>query len=143
MPGTAYVDSSALLKLAVREPETAALEADLAARDGLVASRLAVVECRRAAQRASHRRVLQTIDEILDAIYLIEVTPAILDDAGAADPPLLRSLDAIHLATALSLSDPGMEVITYDRRFADAARANGLTVVQPGLKSSASSAHLV
>lgn len=133
MPATAYVDSSALLKLVVREPETAALEADLAARDGLVASRLAVVECRRAAQRASHQQVLETVDQILDAIYLIEVTPAILDDAAAADPPLLRSLDAIHLATALSIGDPGMEVITYDRRFADAARANGLVVVQPGL----------
>jgi predicted nucleic acid-binding protein len=137
VPGTAYVDSSALLKLVVREPETAALEADLADRDGLVASRLAVVECRRAAQRASHGRVLQTVDQILDAIYLIEVTPAMLDDAAAVDPPVLRSLDAIHLATALSVGDPDLEVITYDRRFAEAARANGLTVVQPGLNSPA------
>jgi uncharacterized protein len=130
--GTAYVDSSALLKLAVREPETSAVEADFAARDGLVTSRLAVVECRRAARRASNRRVLQTIDEILDAIYLIEVTPAILEQAALADPPLLRSLDAIHLATALSVGDARMDVITYDERFADAARAHGLTVVQPG-----------
>ena len=135
MGGTAYVDSSALLKLAVREPETSALEADLANRDGLVASRLAVVECRRAARRASNRRVLQTVDEILQAIYLIEVTPAILDDAAAADPPLLRSLGAIHLATALSVGDPGMEVITYDRRFAEAARAHGLIVAHPGVAS--------
>ena len=134
MAGTAYVDSSALLKLAVREPETAALEADLAGREGLVASRLAVVQCRRVARRASHRRVLQTVDQILDAIYLIEVTPAILDAAGALDPPLLRSLDAIHLATALSVGEAQMEVITYDRRFAEAAKANGLIVVQPGLR---------
>jgi predicted nucleic acid-binding protein len=133
--GTAYVDSSALLKLALREPETAALEADLAEREGLVASRLAVVECRRAARRASHRRVLQTVDEILEAIYLIEVTPAILDAAAAADPPILRSLDAIHLATAMSVADPVMDVITYDERFADAARSRGLAVVQPGRKT--------
>ena len=132
MAGPAYLDSSALLKLAVREPETSALEADLAGRDGLVTSRLAVVECRRAARRASHRRVLQTVDQILDAIYLIEVTPAILDAAAAEDPPLLRSLAAIHLAAALSVGDARMEVITYDRRFAEAARANGLIVVQPG-----------
>lgn len=132
MAGTAYVESSALLKLAVREPETPALEADLAARDGLVSSRLAVVECRRAARRASHRRLLQTVDQILEAIYLIDVTPAILDDAAAADPPVLRSLDAIHLATALSIGDAQMEVITYDARFAEAARASGLVVVQPG-----------
>ena len=134
MPGTAYVDSSALLKLVVREPETSALEADLADRDGLLASRLAVVECRGAARRASHGRVLQTVDQILDAIYLIEVTPAILDDAAAADPPLLRSLDAIHLATALSIGDPELEVITYDSRFAEAARAHGLAVVRPGIR---------
>lgn len=135
MAGTAYVDSSALLKLAVREPETPALEADLAGRDGLVSSRLAVVECRRAARRASHRRLLQTVDQILEAIYLIDVTPAILDDAAAADPPLLRSLDAIHLATALSIGDAQMEVITYDARFAEAARASGMSVVQPGALS--------
>lgn len=132
MAGTAYVDSSALLKLVVREPETSALEADLAGRDGWVASRLAVVECRRAARRASHRRVLQTVDEILAALYLIEVTPAILEDAASLEPPLLRSLDAIHLAAALSVGDPRMDVITYDERFADAARANELRVVQPG-----------
>jgi predicted nucleic acid-binding protein len=95
----------------------------------------AVVEWRRAARRASNRRVLQTVDQILDAIYLIEVTPAILDDAAAQDPPILRSLDAIHLATALSVGDPEIEVITYDGRFADAARANGLIVVHPGPSS--------
>ena len=129
---TTYVDSSALLKLAVREPETAALEAHLAAADGLVASRLAVLECRRAARRASHRRLLQTVDQVLDAVYLLEITPAIINEAARVDPPFLRSLDAIHLATALSIDDEALEVITYDERFADAARANGLSVVQPG-----------
>jgi predicted nucleic acid-binding protein len=128
----AYVDSSAVLKLAVREPETAALEAHLASCEGLMSSRLAVLECRRAARRASHGRVLQALDDVLDAIYLLDITQAILDDAAIAEPSLLRSLDAIHLATALSIGDSQVEVITYDKRFADAARANGLTVVQPG-----------
>jgi predicted nucleic acid-binding protein len=128
----AYVDSSAVLKLAVRESETSALEAHLASCDGLVSSRLAVLECRRAARRASRVRVLQAVDDVLDAIYLLDITQAILDDAARAEPPLLRSLDAIHLATALSIGDAQVEVITYDKRFADAARANGLTVVQPG-----------
>ena len=135
MPGTAYVDSSALLKLVVNEPETSALEADLVNRDGLVASRLAVLECRRAARRASHARVLQRVDDVLDAIYLLDVTPAILDDAAEADPAFLRSLDAIHLVTALSVGDAALEVITYDARLADAAIAHGLTVVQPGRRS--------
>ena len=128
----AYVDSSAVLKLAVREPETSALESHLASRDGLVSSRLAVLECGRAARRARHARLLQTLDQVLDAIYLLDITPAILEEAAAADPPLLRSLDAIHLATALSIEDADLEVITYDKRFADAARANGMTVIQPG-----------
>jgi uncharacterized protein len=128
----AYIDSSAVLKLAIREPETAALEAHVAALDGLVSSRLTVLECRRAARRTSRVRILQAVDGVLDAVYLLDVTEAILDDAARADPPLLRSLDAIHLATALSIGDAQVEVITYDKRFADAARANGLTVVQPG-----------
>jgi uncharacterized protein len=128
----AYIDSSAVLKLAIREPETAALEAHLAGCEGLVSSRLTILECRRATRRASHACVLQTMEEVLDAIYLLDITQAILDDAAGANPALLRSLDAIHLATALSIGDAQVEVITYDQRFADAARANGLTVVQPG-----------
>jgi predicted nucleic acid-binding protein len=133
-----YVDSSALLKLAVREPETSALEAHIAASAGLVSSRLAVLECRRAARRASRARVLQAVDAVLEAVYLLEITPAILDDAAAVDPPLLRSLDAIHLVTALSVDDPEVEIITYDSRLAEAAQSNGLSVVQPGRPGSRS-----
>jgi predicted nucleic acid-binding protein len=128
----AYVDSSALVKLIAQEPETAALEADLAARDGLLTSRLAVLECRRAARRVPDRRLLQTADAVLEAVHLLDITAVILNVAAALDPPLLRSLDAIHVATALSVGDPTLEVLTYDTRCADAARANGLTVVQPG-----------
>jgi predicted nucleic acid-binding protein len=128
----AYIDSSAVLKLAVREPETAALEAYVARCEGLVSSRLAVLECRRVVRRVSRVRVLQAVDDVLEAVYLLDVTQAILERGALVDPPLLRSLDAIHLATALSLADAHVEVITYDTRFADAARANGLTVVQPG-----------
>ena len=128
----AYVDSSALLKLAIHEAETGALEAHLAGLEGLVSSRLTVLECRRAARRTSRVLVLRAVDNVLDAIYLLDITQSILDDAAIADPPLLRSLDAIHLATALSIGDAQVEVITYDQRFAVAARANGLTVVQPG-----------
>ena len=127
----AYIDSSALLKLAIRERETSALEADLASRVGLVTSRLAALECRRAARRLPHK-VLLALDDVLDAVYLLDLTVANLDAAAAMSPPALRSLDAIHLATALSIADPDLEVITYDDRLADAARAAGLAVVQPG-----------
>src|SRR5574339_736969 len=123
MPGIAYVDSSALLKLVVRERETSALESYVLQCDGLVASRLAELECRRAARRASHPRLLKRVDEVLDAVYLVDITRAILDNAAAVTPWLLRSLDAIHLATALSIEEPQLEVVTYDARFGDAARA--------------------
>ncbi len=134
MPGLAYVDSSALLKLALHEPEESALESDFLARRGLVASALIALECRRAARRHSNPRAAGILDDLLDAVYLLEMTPAILDRAARVDPPRLRSLDAIHLATALSIDAPDLEIVTYDHRLADAAAANGLRVVQPGVR---------
>ena len=128
----AYIDSSALLKLVVQEAETSYLEADLGERDGLVVSRLAVVECRRAAARVRNTRLLQAVGDVLDSTYLIEITPAIIERAARISPARVRSLDAIHLATALSIGDPDLEVITYDDRMADAARRNGLRILQPG-----------
>ena len=133
MAGLAYMDSSALVKLVVAEPETSALEADLAKRDGLLASRLAALECRRAVRRVSSKRMLGHVDDMLEAVLLMDITPAVLEAAARVDPPLLRSLDAIHVATALATHDPTLEVITYDDRLAEAAAANGLRVVQPGV----------
>jgi hypothetical protein len=130
--GIAYVDSSALLKLVVSEGETAALEADLATRDGLVTSSIAVVECHRAARRAGDRRILQRTELVLESVYLLDLTPVVLERASTLRPVAIRSLDAIHLASALSVDESDMEVITYDDRMADAARANGLRVQQPG-----------
>lgn len=104
----------------------------MAERDGLVASTLTALECRRAARRASNKRVLQTVAPVLEPVSLVEITPAILDRAAIAGPPLVRSLDAIHVATALSIAEPGLEIITYDGRMAEAALASGLRVVQPG-----------
>lgn len=134
MPGLAYVDSSALLKLALHEPEEPALESDFLAREGLVASALVAVECRRAARRHADPHAERVLDELLDAVVLLDITPAILDDAAHVDPPRLRSLDAIHLATALSINARDLEVITYDDRLAKAATAKGLRVVRPGVK---------
>ena len=125
------MDSSALLKLVVSEAETAALEADLATRDGLVSSSIAVVECHRAARRAANRRILQRTSEVLESIYLLDLTAVILERASTLRPATIRSLDAIHLASALSVDEADLEVITYDDRMAQAARANGLRVSQP------------
>lgn len=128
----AYLDSSALVKLMVREDETSALEADLAARDGVLASWLAVVECRRVVLRAGKRRLLQVADEVSEAVYLLDLTAPILEHASTLAPGSMRTLDALHVATALSVHDPALDVITYDDRMADAARAHKLSVVQPG-----------
>ena len=129
----AYLDSSALVKLMVREDETAALEADLLDRDGLVTSSLAMVECRRAAARAGNRRVLQRVSDVLDAVYLLDLTSPVLEQAASLRPAPVRSLDAIHIATALSIGEADLDLITYDDRMAEAARANGLRVSHPGI----------
>jgi uncharacterized protein len=133
MPGIAYIDSSALLKLAFAEHETPALESDLNGRDGIVSSRLTAVECRRALRRETQRGALLTLERLVASVFLMDIGAEIIERAIDMSPDNLRSLDAIQLATALATATPDAVFITYDRRLAEAARANGLTVVQPGL----------
>ena len=126
-----YVDTSALVNLVVAESETAALWARLeeTGRE-LLACDLARTELMRAVRRAVPDRVLRA-REVLDAVTLIHVTPAVFEDAGRLDPSGLRSLDAIHLAAALDLGDDLEGFITYDDRLAAAAVSNGVGVVAP------------
>jgi predicted nucleic acid-binding protein len=131
MAAYAYLDASALAKLVVVEAETAALENDAAHRAGLITSRLGATELRRAAGRVGQRRVVQQVEDVLAAVALVEVSPAILERAGRLGPAELRTLDAIHLATALTLPFAEMDFISYDARLTDAARSCGLTVCQP------------
>lgn len=84
----------------------------------------------RAVRRAAPDRVVQA-RAVLDALTLLEVTTAVFEEAGRLDPAVVRSLDAIHLAAALSLGDDLDGLVTYDERLADAARANGVAVVAP------------
>jgi predicted nucleic acid-binding protein len=128
----AYLDSSAIVKLVVREEETSALEGDCAQRAGLLTSRLAATERTRAARRVSPRQVLQQVEAVLESFVLVEVSVAILTRAGHLDPPSLRTLDAIHIATAEALDVPGLAFVTYDDRLAGAAALHGLALVQPG-----------
>lgn len=126
-----YLDSSAIVKLTVREPESLALRRYLRRRRPLVSSALARTEVLRALLTtgdegmARGRSVLQRID-------LVRVNDRILDVAGRLLPPELRSLDAIHLATARELEDELRALVTYDDRMAAAARRPGYRVVQPG-----------
>ena len=125
-----YLDSSAIAKLVVREPESAALVRYLRGRRTIVASALARVEVLRAS--ASYGASLrERATEVLNRIELIRVSDRVLTLAGGVEPPALRSLDAIHLATASLLGPMLGKIVTYDGRLAAAARALAFEVVAP------------
>lgn len=129
----AYLDSSAVLVLVLDEPERAPLEAELRRWPDRVSSALTPVECWRAVRRANvaeHTRT--TLAGMLEGIILIRFDEALLRLAAHVGPPNVRSLDAIHLAAALSIGDYPEAFITYDDRLAAAARKLKLNVLQPG-----------
>ena len=128
-----YVDSSALLKLVLPEPERPALERALSRWPDRISSVILAIECRRIAVRAGVPRGLRSrLDEEIDAVALIRLDETVQRLAGSIGPRGLRSLDAIHLATALSCGDYPEAFITYDDRLAAAARSLNLNVLQPG-----------
>ncbi|MCK9248513.1 MAG: type II toxin-antitoxin system VapC family toxin [Solirubrobacteraceae bacterium] len=127
-----YLDTSALVKLVVAEAETPALRAWLGAADrGPVAGDLVRTELVRAVRRVAPDRVLQA-RAVLDALTVVAMPAMTFDEAGRIDPTLLRSLDALHLAVALTLGDELEAMVTYDERLAGAARENGIPVLAPG-----------
>jgi predicted nucleic acid-binding protein len=128
MPAT-FLDASAIVKLVLHEPESQALIDFLDGQASVEASELSIAEVGRAV-----RRVDPGYDEseVTDVLVLHRVTPDVLRRAARLAPAGLRTLDAIHLATALSNGDGEVSVVTYDERMAAAARAQGLRVVQPG-----------
>ena len=128
-----YVDSSALLKLVLPEPERPELERVLSRWPDRISSVILAVECRRIATRAGVSKGLRSrLDGELGTVALIRLDEAVQRLAGTIGPRDLRSLDAIHLATALSCGDYPEAFITYDDRLAAAARTLHLNVLQPG-----------
>jgi predicted nucleic acid-binding protein len=126
-----YFDSSALVRLVVPSPHSAALHRWWArAASRAVSSQIARTEVIRAVRRTAPA-TLDAARELLDDVVLTTVTLALLDSAARLDPLPLRSLDAIHLATALDLGGDLEGFVTYDERLADAARRNGMAVVSP------------
>ena len=127
-----YLDSSALLKLVVPERETAALFSFLAEYPERVSSKLAVVEVGRAVRRAgAPAAVRRRASEVLARIALLEISDAVVSRAAELLPKDLRSLDAVHLATAMSLGDDLASLVAYDARLIEAARRARLPVVAP------------
>lgn len=125
-----YVDSSAIVKLAVQEPESAALLRYLRRRRPLVASALARTEVARALQPVGADAVARG-EDVLRRFDVVRINDRILRAAGRLHPADLRSLDAIHLATAMQLGSDLGRVCTYDDRMRAAALGLGLKVVAP------------
>jgi uncharacterized protein len=127
--GLAYMDASAFVKLVVEERESEALSAAMRGWR-LTSSALLEVEAVRAVRRRrpGHEDAARAVLRIVD---VIDVEDDVRHAAADVAEPHLRSLDAIHLATALSLGDHLGAFVTYDQRLAAAAQARGLTVTVP------------
>ncbi len=129
MTKLAYADASALAKLILTEPASEAFHRWYVEAERVATSRIGIVETDRASRRRPHDADRREF--ILRDVDVMEIDPAIARAAGAVQPPALRTLDAIHLASALSLGPELDAFVTYDDRLADAARMLGLPVVRP------------
>ncbi len=131
MPATEliYLDASAFVKLVVPEPETPSLSAALNGVVRVVASEILEVEVLRASRRAGTDT--RGARAQLAAVRLMPLTDEIRALAGELAPPSIRSLDAIHVASALSLRERLKGLFTYDERMSSAARDAGLDVYAP------------
>ncbi len=126
-----YLDTSAAVKLVVSERGSSALRSWARRHEGRVVScDLLRTELLRTTRRGAMQQ-MERARAVLDATTLLTVPTETFERAALLDPPNLRSLDAIHLAAALSLGDDLEGFVTYDERQATSARALGLTVVAP------------
>ncbi len=125
-----YLDSSAIVKLAVREPESSALRRYLRRRQPLVSSALARTEVLRALPPAGDEAVTRG-RSVLQRLDLVRVNDRVLNAAAVLRPPELRSPDAIHLATAQQLGHELTALVTYDDRMVTAAKQLGCRIAQP------------
>lgn len=126
----AYLDASAYVKLPLGEAEMPALSRTLDQYDAAASSVVLAVEAVRACARAGRDYAAQA-EQGLSLVSLIPLSDAVIAHAQQVGSPMLRSLDAIHLASAASLGDSLGVILTYDQRLADAARALGLPVAGP------------
>ena len=124
-----YLDSSALVKLAVREPQSAALRRYVRGRR-IVSSAFARTEVARALLSEAPAAIKRGQD-VLAEIDLIRINDRVLTTAGTLQPATVLSLNAIHLATAMQLGKRLGRIVTYDERLAAVARDAGLPVAAP------------
>lgn len=123
------------MKLVVGEPESEALRSWIAERPEQVSSVVAAIEVRRAVLRSApadaEASALERADSLIGGLGLIAVDDKVVAAAGQVRPADVRTLDAIHVATALTITDLEA-LVTYDDRLSEAARGSGIVVVQPG-----------
>lgn len=125
-----YLDSSAIVKLVVREPETEELVRFVQGDPAIVSSALAWTEVMRAIARVGGDTA--RAEAVLRGVALIPIDDGIVRSAATLEPSTLRTLDAIHLATALSLGRELSQLVTYDDRLARAGIEAGVAAVAPG-----------
>ena len=125
-----YLDSSALVKLVVRERESTALRRFLREEPDRLSCALARTEVLRAV-RVEGAAAIERARRVLRGIHLIRLDDALLEAAGLLDPAIVRSLDAVHLAAAQQVAADLTALVTYDRRMAEAAVVLGFPVVSP------------
>jgi uncharacterized protein len=128
-----YLDSSALLKLLVEEKESSALASWLSKRPNTpkISSELAKLEVVRAARRLG-AAVVPAARALVSQLDLIPLSGGLINEAADAGGPMMRSLDAIHLVSALSISAELTAFVAYDHRLVTAARAAKLHLRRPG-----------
>jgi len=127
----AYIDASALVKLFKAERETDAFRAALSDWPVQVASELIRVEAVCTARRLGSEDVLRRANTALERISLIPLSPEIIELATGAYTPPLRAMDAIHLATALTMREDLGAVFVYDSDLHTAAQAHHLNTLAP------------
>lgn len=128
----AYLDTSAFVKLIVAEPESSALGLRLRRWPDRASATLLRTETVRALRQSANEQLIGHARRLFTTITLIRLDEPLLDRAGDLGPGDLRSLDAIHLAAALSIGPELGVILTYDSRLRDAATAQGCPVESPG-----------
>jgi predicted nucleic acid-binding protein len=126
-----YLDTSAIVKLVVSEAQSPALRDWLNSADRQpTSSDLARTELLLAVRRTDERLV-PAVEDALSVLTLLSVDRGTFEAASRLGPESLRTLDALHLASALNLEEDLESIVSYDNRLSDAARINGIPVTRP------------
>lgn len=124
-----YLDTSAFLKLITTQDESVAMRAWFSSHESVWSSQLLRTEALRAGTRLGIGS--QVIEDALETVSLVIPSVTTFFVAGQLPPPALRTLDALHLATAMEIGDDLEGIVTYDERLSAAARVAPREVIAP------------